>query len=693
LAAAAPWIAGAGMVLLFFGRLLSPARLLYFRDLQTLFLGQKFFLARCLRAGEFPFWNPHVFCGAPFASDLQSGAFYPLSLVFLLPSFPAAMNAYVLLHLALVLYFTRGFLRSQGAGEAAAAYGTVAFVFGGYVISSLNILNNFTTLAWMPGVLWAFQRFQARPGPWRFTIVLGGLALEALAGEPQILAFTLGLLVLLAIVPGKPRTSLRAVPALGWIALLAAGMAAVTAVQCGPAITDFRLSVRSAGLSYGDAAAFAVSPASLPYLVRPFRLPGELMTDPRVLHGYPGYGEIPNLLTVYSGMLTLPLAVFGMVRRRSPRAWMWAAVFPVGVILCMGAATPLFAWVHAVLPFLRYPSKFLLPADLALVVLAARGVDALPARPRGLPVLLGLALAADLYLAHGGLNPTSPAARLLSAEPSVPVPAASAGLRTYVDDADLVPLADATTIEDYQTAWQRWLVPNIGVVEGVDYVNGVGALELRSQWVITETLRRPWFDRIRFLRLAGTEWVASPVDLLQEPDMQIYLEPGIAGWYRVRDPLPRAWIAGRLVELPEDTAALAERGAFPLPQFEPGVAAWVSPGTLDVAPYRQPYCMPATSVEKTGNGAYRIHAASRLPGILVFTESHHPGWSATVDGAPVPVLRVDTLFLGVELPPGGHTVEFRFRPPGFAGFAGVSAAAVLLAVLVPGWVSGRRRRA
>ncbi len=39
------------------------------------------FAARCLRAGVVPLWNPHLYSGAPFVADNQSGVFYPINLL------------------------------------------------------------------------------------------------------------------------------------------------------------------------------------------------------------------------------------------------------------------------------------------------------------------------------------------------------------------------------------------------------------------------------------------------------------------------------------------------------------------------------------------------------------------------------------------------------------------------------------
>ena len=48
------------------------------------------------------------------------------------------------------------------------------------------------------------------------------------------------------------------------------------------------------------------------------------------------------------------------------------------------------------------------------------------------------------------------------------------------------------------------------------------------------------------------------------------------------------------------------------------------------------------------------------PGVLVVSETDYPGWSATVDGKPAPLLRADYAFRGVALSAGPHRIERRF---------------------------------
>jgi hypothetical protein len=56
----------------------------------------------------------------------------------------------------------------------------------------------------------------------------------------------------------------------------------------------------------------------------------------------------------------------------------------------------------------------------------------------------------------------------------------------------------------------------------------------------------------------------------------------------------------------------------------------------------------------------RVQAPVR--GFLHLADQYFPGWGATVNGEPAPILRANYLFRAVEVPAGESTVEFRYRP-------------------------------
>ena len=72
--------------------------------------------------------------------------------------------------------------------------------------------------------------------------------------------------------------------------------------------------------------------------------------------------------------------------------------------------------------------------------------------------------------------------------------------------------------------------------------------------------------------------------------------------------------------------------------------------------------------------------------VLAFTERFHHGWTATSDGVPLRMVRVEGDFLGCVLDAGYHRVTLRFIPRSFVYGSIVSAigAALLAGVLIAG---------
>ena len=58
---------------------------------------------------------------------------------------------------------------------------------------------------------------------------------------------------------------------------------------------------------------------------------------------------------------------------------------------------------------------------------------------------------------------------------------------------------------------------------------------------------------------------------------------------------------------------------------------------------------------------YRVQTTT--PAFAVFSEMHYPkGWKATVDGKPVPIINVNYVLRGVQVPANASVIEFRFEP-------------------------------
>ncbi len=165
----------------------------------------------------------------------------------------------------------------------------------------------------------------------------------------------------------------------------------------------------------------------------------------------------------------------------------------------------------------------------------------------------------------------------------------------------------------------------------------------------------------------------------------------------------RPWPGGE--EVVAQRTAVSRVGVFRLPD-SPG-RAWVVPKARHVARDEMlalltaPDFDPATEVllEQRGDASQGISATSgtgyallslqdapnrvtihitlETPGYLVLADTWYPGWEATVDGRPAPLMRANYAFRAVWLERGEHTVEMAYRPASLVAGGIISVTALL----------------
>jgi hypothetical protein len=91
----------------------------------------------------------------------------------------------------------------------------------------------------------------------------------------------------------------------------------------------------------------------------------------------------------------------------------------------------------------------------------------------------------------------------------------------------------------------------------------------------------------------------------------------------------------------------------------------------------------------------RLQATVVAPrdGLAVILDPFYPGWTATLDGRPVPILRADYAFQAVPVPAGRHELRLTYRNRWVGIGAAVSVATLLFLVAALAVRSRRMRRA
>ncbi len=109
------------------------------------------------RSGQWPVNNPYSFSGYPLLANFQSGAFYPLNILFFLLPFNFAWGAYIFLQFFLGALFMFWFLR-QEHGATVAFFGSIVWILSGFWISWSEWGNILHTALWLPLILLSIDK-------------------------------------------------------------------------------------------------------------------------------------------------------------------------------------------------------------------------------------------------------------------------------------------------------------------------------------------------------------------------------------------------------------------------------------------------------------------------------------------------------------------------------------------------------
>lgn len=678
-----------------------------------------------LSAGHGLLWNPYQNCGQPFFAISSVGLLYPPNALFLLLEPSTALRAVLWSNLVVGGLGAWALARELGLDRPAALAGSLAFMLGGTTVG-LTVWTPTVQGAyvWMPAALLFCERL-VRTGRLREGLWLGVvLAMALLPGHPQFVVFSCALVCLrLAWSLGDSSERRHSGPAAGGIALALLLMLLLTAVQYLPAVEVAAESVRGAA--------------------GPEIPPGGRMT----LHGL-GLGV--RLHSVLAPFTVVPGFVAGAAlanRKRRRAAWFYTLAAGLFLVLAFGEVTPL-GRLYAATPLggaFRMPMRFAYVTGFCLSVLMGIAAEALIRGSWLAVALCGAALAAcrvwvgelqsaewllaAAVLAGGILAALAPARRFLPAAlvvvalglAFVLVPAWT--MQRYLPDGDAALHAHAgvfdglrarVTLQDRvhlatpmgDPGFEDKSASLFGLRATTDYEGQLTRtyaeyLTMLRTGQLLRSLNQviyagPWDAgavRWPLVRLAAARYLAiapefdRPIDTGGSP-LVPFDGDGNVRVYEHPDALPRTYYVPRVsvvadadVRLRRLASGVEDPRRVALVEAPPPSGFAGVPGNDEMAPAR-------LIADDSEHVVIELDAPER--GFLFLADQYFPGWSATVNGRPAPIVRANHTFRLVEVPRGPVRVEFHYRP--VLVWVGGVISAVTVAALAAALVRSRPRR-
>ncbi len=713
----------AGFVVMAFPTVILGTSSFYYRDMGLFGYPLAQFHREAFWQGELPLWNPLNNLGLPFFAQWNTLVLYPGSLIYLLLPLPWSMNFFMLAHLFLAAAGMYALAKRWTNHRLAASVAGFAFAWNGLTLHSLMWPNNLAALGWMPWVVLALER-AGREGGRRVFLAALVAAMQMLTGAPEIILLTwliVGVLWLRDFLSGRtggaePSSRVgdgRATRMKLFLRVVLCGglVFGLCAAQLLPFLDLLRHSNRDA--SFGGAAWSMPLWGWANFLVPLFGC------TPSVT-GVFSQDAQQWTASYYLGLGTVVFALLAWRAREARVKWVFGLAL-AGLVCALGESAFVYAVLKKILPvlgFIRFPIKYVVLVIFALPLLAAFGVKAwmeitddklARARLRSVGIIVLAALLALMLCAWlrpvGGAQPeivfrnglfrvatliglvggllllrSAWAARLdklgrhwlfvgvlliLGLDmlyhmppPNPVVPNAAYGpvefrmsavpkageARAMISppmDEALSGLAHPDPLTMFQ-GHRRMLNAECNLIDGVPKVNGFFSLYLRDAHAVTRQLYRSTNYTLPLLDFLGVTQISDDQEVFKwhaRPKAMPLITAGQAPVFATAQEIFTNLFAHNF----------DPRGTVFLPLEAQAALRDVRPGACQILS------------TKTQRESVTVETSATAPSLLVLAHAHAPGWRATVDGQPVPLLKANYAFQAVVVPAGSHRVELRYR--------------------------------
>ena len=634
---------------------------------------------------------------------MQTAVFYPLNLLLALVPLnrnglfsPALFHLlYSLTHFA-AAYFTYLLARELELDQFPAILCGLCFSLGGVLSRFSDWAHMLQSGIWLPLIflflLRALKAERLRTSAYQSLLCGLCLGLSILAGGLHLVILQ-GLVVISAAIfynwDARRSQRIRAMAAISivFVTAFAAG-----SVQLLSSMEYSRISYRYLGNAMVSAS------ERIPYAYLSDRLFPHGILDlitPAAFDGQSGSGEVIN---AYLGVLPLILAGIGVWKYWGIR-WVryLAGLACISYLYCLGSISLLHGLIYALIPFLwiaREAPRALYLVDFALALLCGFGTQfLLTARPENLHVEkliwilnrvaagCAIALAVPMLFAKPQVSPWMTFSLLMlliscaicryvvaghrstgvqflilsiilldlyawdwSPRNKMEIPAGSNNLDMLISSRAVTDFLRSRR-GPFRVQFAGDSHPNIGDAFGIETISGGGVTLLKDF--------EQFMGHVDLLNVRYTLRPASAADagaIYHDSAWKVYENP---------QAFPRAWVVHQ-TEIQDSDYKMRRR--LEEPDFNAHSTGLLDKPTGVTLDSIEPEMPERVQVREDEPDRIRldVHTAGRA--MIVLSEIYCPGWKAVVNGASVPVWRVDGALRGVIVPGGNSVVSLHYAP-------------------------------
>jgi hypothetical protein len=354
-------------------------------------------------------------------------------------------------------------------------------------------------------------------------------------------------------------------------------------------------------------------------------------------------------------------AVLKPANRAARRVALGAAVLTLGGVGLMTALR----WGTTVTAGYLTPRGLREAAVLAAAIVAIAVAARIPAWSAAAALVVLVAMGVDLWFFGFGYHPFQPDVPVYPTDAEISHLEQTSGPRQrYVMSQGLAVPIDASmvypglySLNGYDAFIPAYFAQLLNLVDPTMAFDALNNNVTNLQALSTEP---PILDLLGVTRVVTPLGKPAPGTPVFAGDSRPYT--GVTTIYSEPDAFPPAFVTPCWTQA-GDAAALAELKTMTLAQLRSTAVVARSPAAALPASPASCAAGPGAAIERyRAQDVVASVPASSPGGLLVLTDEWYPGWTATVDGRRVPILRVDEALRGVAIGPGAHSVEFRYAP-------------------------------